>query len=591
MKTRATFTLLPLMHWIAVVMLASSAALALSGFMAMAAAVAGATVLTFLLKTLVEHSAEAFAAGHHMLGVLYGVGAALIVCITVALTSATLYANVFALPSAISDWTLRREPMERELQRVLALGSTAQASMSDWAKDAGAKAALEGRDGGGGSCPNLPQTGGSRGPVAKWREDDSTIAASLAAELKTLTDAAQASTAAVVALPKPSDFLAVMAGFAAANRASDDISKLTGGGNYAADTVRVLEGRRISTIEREGQASFSCGDTARLTNIDRATVALGALAALKPMPRMQPGVDVSDPHDVLSRSLLRSFNGALAMATLGRAGSFNGDHLMQDALKKNGMINIETLAFAISILAEVALVLTSLMMVRHGQAPYADNVVSWIDSDEQRHPSPGPVRALARGMAKQLAKLFYAEKPPANSANGAIGLNTLAPEAAASTGFGNVDLFDDPACRAREAEWAKPLLLFHFPWGDRDFVVLPIAPDTRQVRSMAHALRAQVQFKCISASAPAKALADQPDMVAHMQQQYGDEWRRMQYEIFEVSPAYAQVLRLQDIGITLVPAQAMPPALAELPWTAPQRHLPLSHRLAQRPTPRRGLWH
>lgn len=573
------------MHWTAVVMLAGSAALALSGFMAMAAAVALATVLTFLLKTQVERAAESFIAKQRAQGILFAIGALMIVCITVALTAATLYAKVFALPSAISDWTLRREPLERELQRVLALSSTAQASMSDWAKDASAKAALEGREGGGGSCPNLPQTGGSRGPVAKWREDDSTIAASLAAELKTLTDAAQASTAAVVALPKPSEFLAVKAGFAAANKASDEISKLTGGGNYAADTVRVLESRRISTIEREGQPATTCGDTARLTYIDRATVALGALAALKPMPRMQPGVDVSDPHDVLSRSLLRSFNGALAMATLGRAGSFNGDHLMQDALKKNGMINSETLAFAISILAEVALVLTSLLMVRQGSAPYADNVVSWIDGDEQRHPSPGPVRTMARGLAKRLANLFYAEKPAANGTV-TIGLDTLAPEAAASSGFGNVDLFDDPACRAREAKWAQPLLPFHFPWGDRDFVVLPIAPDTRQVRRMAHALRAQGQFDCISASAPAKALADKPDMVAHMEQQYGDEWRRMHYEIFEVRPAYAQVLRLQDIGDALVPVQALPQTPAD-----PQRHLPLSHRLAQRPAPRRGLWH
>lgn len=588
MKTRASFTLLPLMHWISVVMLAGSAALALSGFMAMAAAVAGASVLTFLLKTLVEQAAESFIAKQRAQGILFAIGAMLIVCFTVALTAATLYAKVFALPSAISDWTLRREPLERELQRVLALGSTAQASMSDWAKDASAKAALEGQEGGGGSCPNLPKTEGKRGPVAKWREDDSTIAASLAAELKSLTDAAQASTATVVALPKPSEFLAVKAGYAAANEASDDISKLTGGGNYAADTVRVLEVRRISSIERPGLTATTCGDTARLTYIDRATVALGALAALKPMPRMQPGVDVSDPHDVLSRSLLRSFNGALAMATLGRAGSFNGDHLMQDALKKNGMINIETLAFAISILAEVALVLTSLLMVLQGRAPYADNVVSWIDGDEQRHPSPGPVRTMARGLAKRLANLFYAEKP---AANGTISLDTRAPEAAASTGFGNVDLFDDPACRAREVQWAQPLLPFHFPWGDSDFVVLPIAPDTRQVRRMAHALRAQGQFDCISASAPAKALADKPDMVAHMQQQYGDEWRRMQYEIFEVRPAYAQVLRLQDIGNALVPVQALPQTPADPPWAVPQRHLPLSHRLAQRPAPRRGLWH
>lgn len=143
MNERASLTLLPLMHWISVVMLAGSAALALSGFMPLVAAVAGATVLTFLLKTLVEHAVEAFAAKQFLRGGLLASVAGLIASITVALTAATLYAKVFAAPSAISDWTLRREPLERELQRVLALAGTAQSATQAWARDAGAKAQQE----------------------------------------------------------------------------------------------------------------------------------------------------------------------------------------------------------------------------------------------------------------------------------------------------------------------------------------------------------------------------------------------------------------------------------------------------------------
>jgi hypothetical protein len=73
MNERASLTLLPLMHWKSVVMLAGSAALALSGFMPLVAAVAGATVLTLLLKTLVEHAVEAFAASGMNQGLTWAV--------------------------------------------------------------------------------------------------------------------------------------------------------------------------------------------------------------------------------------------------------------------------------------------------------------------------------------------------------------------------------------------------------------------------------------------------------------------------------------------------------------------------------------
>lgn len=580
MKNRAHFTLLPLMHWVAVVMLAGSAIVALSGFLSLPAAVAAGTVLTFLLKTLLEQAIEAFYGRRWVFGTVYAVGGFAIVCVTTALTAATLYARVFAEPSARADWTERREPVERELQRIVAQARTAELAMADWAKDAQQKATAEATEGG--TCPNLPDTQGRRGPVAKWREDDSRIAQSLASELKALADTASASTSTLVAMPKPADFGAVKAGFEAANKASDDITRLTGGGNYAADTLRVLESRRISTIERAGQ-SVSCGDSARLTYIERASTALASLAAMKPMPRMQPGVDIGDPHDVLTRSMLRSFNGVLAMATFGRAGSFAGDELMQVALQQHGIVNRETLAFVISILAEVALALTTLLIVRQGRKPYPDNPVDWIDADEQRKPQVGTRYALARGLAKRVANVFYIE-PGAPEGIHAAGSGAAQHSGSAAT-TGLIELPEDPRLsRDREASWSGSLLQHHVSWGKRDFLFLPITREATAAARIAQALAYQGQAELVADSAPDRLLME-PEVATRLEFAHGPDWHQHRYQVYLLGPAYAQMMRLRAIdgGTHLAPDRQ-----AHMDMQG-SRHVPLRHRLAQRPGHRAQL--
>lgn len=596
MTTRATFTWLPLMHWTSVLMLLGSGAVALSGFMALSMAMAGAAVLTFLLKVFAEQASNRFAQRRYVTGMLFGAGAAGFASVTVALSAATLYGAIFATPSAVADWTARREPAEREMQRVLALAGTAQSAMADWAKDASAKAVQEGDEhNGGGSCPSLPASGNKRGPVTKWREDDATIARSLADELKTLTDAAASSTATLVAQPKPSDFAGVKAGYEAANKASDDITRLTGGGSYAKATVQLLEGRRTSQIERSGQPAASCGDTARLTFIERATVALNALADLKPMPRMQPGIDVSDRNDVLSRSLLRSTNSVLSMATLGRAGNFNGDHLMQQALKQNGVVNIETLAMLIAVLAEVMVVTTSVLMARQGHAPFKDNLVTWIDADEQAHANPGTARRLARSATKRIANLFFTEPEDEAQPKAAAHVLPATPRCVPTSGV--YQLPDDPRLsRVREEEFADTLLQHHVPWGNRDFLLIPVDPETVDAERKAEVLVAVGMAEKVTAAAPTKVLRA-PEAATRLLHMYGPEWARRQFQIFLLNPAYAHLMRLRAIAGATTAALAAGPAAAAVAAVAQPgsggygthfaRHVPLSHRLAQRPSMRR----
>jgi hypothetical protein len=590
-EPRTTFTLLPLMHWISVLILAGSGALALAGFMHLAVAVASAAVLTYLLKAAVQRAAQAFMVRKLMLGLLCCAGGALVASVTVGLNAATLYASVFAKPSAIAEWTARREPHERELQRVLALAGTAQTALTVWAQDARAKAAREGAENGGGSCPNLADTGGSRGPVAKWREDDSTIAQSLATELESLSDGARRSTALLLGLPKPTDFAAVKAGYEAANRASDDITRLTSDGSYAAATVGELERRRTSTIERSGQAAVTCGDSARLAFIDRATVALSALSALKPMPRMEPGMDLSDPHDVLSRSLLRSFNGVAAMATLGFAGSFNGDRLMQEALKTNGLINSQTLAFGLSFLAELAVIGTALLMVRQGQAPFVDNAVSWIRAEEQAHADASRVRRLVRGAAKRLVNAFYVVETDPAPADAAAAVRPGQPEHLDVPGLpaesSVIQLPDDPRLsREREAEWTGLLLAHHVPWGDIDLVMIPVTPEHAPVAQMARALFYQGQATLLASAAPARLL-NEPEVATHLAHANGPDWQQHLYQVFMLAPGYAQVMRLRAIRGQ---AGALPTVQVSSPSSGRHAaHQPLSHRLARRPARRRTV--
>ena len=100
--------------------------------------------------------------------------------------------------------------------------------------------------------------------------DDARIAGSIANELRGLIDNATSNTKALTALPKPKDFADVKAGMDVANKALDDVARLTGGGNFAQGTIKALEAREASLIELRNGETVGCGDGARLALIDRA---------------------------------------------------------------------------------------------------------------------------------------------------------------------------------------------------------------------------------------------------------------------------------------------------------------------------------
>lgn len=551
MPVKSKFTLSRAAHWCAQALLAAAITSSLKDFLTLWIAVPLATTLTFVFGELVRLAMSPSAWWQRVAAMI---GALMIGSTSVALSYSTAYQRFFATPSAILDFTSRREPAERELQRVLGLAQTAQSALQTWAQDAAEKARIESTDGaaGGGTCPSRPESLGRRGPITTWRSDDARVAGSLAADLKGLLDRAAAGTQTLTALPKPKDFAEVKLGMDLANKALDDIARLTGGGNFAQSTIKALQDREASMVTIRTGETVGCGDGARLALIDRAKAALETLAATKPPPRLQATVDLADPQDVLTRGWLRGFNGALSMATLGHAGQFTDDPLMLQALK-NGLVNRETVGFLLAVLLEASVVFTALVLARQGRAPFGDNLPDWIRAAESRNGTPGPVRRGLMGAAKRVANAFYAE-PEAPASGTAVQVLDARLDSAS---FGDVELNAEPRYPARETRWSSELLDFHFPWGADDYLIVPVLPTTRRVRSMAHSLRAQGVLDFITESADHRLLAGKRDALRYMQGKLGDTWQDVDYAVFRIKPAYAHVLRLTLIDSQ--PPQSLPP--------------------------------
>ncbi len=576
MELRPRFTAARVAHWCSLALLAAAITYALKAFLTLWIALPLALTLTFVFGELVHLAMSPDRWWQRALAV---VGALMVGSTSCALSYATLYTRLFAAPSAILDFTSRREPAERELHRVLGLAQTAQSALQTWSQDAAEKARIESTEGtaGGGTCPSRPESLGRRGPITTWRSDDARIAGSIANELRGLIDNATSNTKALTALPKPKDFADVKAGMDVANKALDDVARLTGGGNFAQGTIKALEAREASLIELRNGETVGCGDGARLALIDRAKAALETLASAKPQPRLHATVDLTDQQDVLTRGWLRGFNGTLAMTTFGHAGQFSDDPLMQQALK-SGIINRESVGFLLAVLLEASVVFTSLVLARQGRAPFGDNLPDWIRAAEARNSTPGPMRRALIGTAKRVADTFYAE-PEAPVQGTAIQMLDAQPDSAS---FGDVDLHPDPRFPKRETVWSSELLEFHFPWGSDDYLIVPMVERTRRVRSMAHALRAKGVLDFITCSADHEMLARKHDAVHHMQSTLGDTWRDVDYEVFKVKPAYAHVLRLSLIDSQPPPSTMVGPAPVASSDAPSTPHVSLRRRIAAR---------
>lgn len=445
-------------------------------------AVAMGLVFTGLLKLLVEAAAEAAARRQWLWLAAAVAGVVLVSGTTTALTAATLYERFFAVPSAVRDFSTRREPVERGLHRTVGTGEAAVGALRAWSTDAAAKAQRERTEGG--SCPMRPDTIGKPGEISRWRDDDANSAAQLAQQLGGAVQQARQSLDALAALPRPAGYDGVRAGVVAANRALDAAAALGAGGHVTQATLDALRQRAKAGIVRRSGEVVPCGDGVRAQLVAQADAALAKLAAEAPQPRLQPGVDLSDRHDLATRAWLRGYNGLLMLATFGMAGSFADDPLMQTALREQGVVNRETLMFVIAMLAESAVVMTALLARRQRSVPITPGLVAWL---EARAHGQGDANTAARPRWRRwllcaahiLVNPFFV-RPAAAAPQAPAGV--LGAAAAVPWRL-------DPACRPREVAWTGALRPWTFQWRDRAYLLLPLVPATEPVRHMAHALR------------------------------------------------------------------------------------------------------
>lgn len=575
MNDTPVFSTARLLHAMALAVMFAALSNALSGITGnLPAALALGLIFTGLLKLQVQAAAEAAVRRQWWRMAAAAAGVLLVGGTTTALTAATLYERFFAVPSAVRDFSARREPVERALRRTVGTAEVAVGALQAWAKDAAAKAQRERTEGG--SCPARPDTRGMPGVIARWRDDDAAGAAQQAQQLGATVQQARQALDTLAALPRPADYDGVRAGLAAANRALDAAAALGAGGHITPATLAALRQRAQAGIVLRSGEVMACGDGVRALLVAQADAALAKLAAETPLPRLQPGVDLSDRHDLATRAWLRGYNGLLMIATLGAAGSFADDPLMQAALREQGVLNRETLMFVIAMLAEAAVVMTALLARRQGGAPVSPGLAAWLEAGNRpSEAGGGTVRPMwQRGLlraAQWLAGLFFV-RPGAPALPAPAGVHGSAAA---------VPWRVDPACRPREAAWAAALRPWTFQWRQRAYLLLPLVPTTEPVRHMAHALRDQGALRCLSSSAAGASLSLRADMAQRLQTELGESWPTLAFEVFELGRDYAQVLRLQAVaGLPVPPTE--PAREASEPGPRPPPHRSLRARLALR---------
>lgn len=530
------FSLAVAARLVANLVLVASIAYALQAFMGWLPAVPVALVLTYVFGQLADIAVEQGLRSWR--GALAIAGMVIVGTITTSLSYATFYARTSAAESARREYLSKKERTEREAQRVLTMATAAQLALTAWSQDAAEKSAVEERQGN--TCATRPSDR-LPGPISQWRKDDAKVAGTVGAEMLQLVSRARQAVESAAQSPAPEDFKAIKAGYTALNAAIDAVAAL-GKGGFADGALKTVADRRSSQIDHPG-GRMSCGDSGRVSMIERATVELSKLNETPSMARLAPSIDLDRPADVVTRGLVRGANLTAGALTLGRGANFEDDPLMKDSLAKNGWFNTQTVPYLLSLLAELGVLLTSFVAARAGRSPFRMAMPDWVQAQERHDPTPSVVPRWVRRGAKLASNLFWTvpdpstEAPPAPARPGQRG-----PE---SSGFKRIDLVDDPTInRDRERGYAASLKDFHHAWGMDDYIVLPIDRSTDRQRTMVRTLASHGLAELASDGAEWKIIARRVPLARALREHLGEGCERMLYQIWRVKPEYGHLLRL-----------------------------------------------
>ena len=343
-------------HLAALTVMSLLVAGSLTAYFPSIAALALAGVLTWSFSTVVKIAVST----EHTRIRIGAIAAALVIgVVTVGSSAAKIYSSGFGQASLVRSLAEQRTVALAAIDRTLGDARAAQAQLEIWAKESSRLAALEATAGA--TCPGLSRSRGVRGPITFFREADASEAAAMSTAIAAAVAPLERRRASIS--PK------MAVDMDGALRDADIVNAAVGEANAVIGGA-ALAGARSSLERRAGAEPENgrCGDAARASMIQNAMTAVAAVTGTPRLAELNPPVNLRNPQEATARGLLRSGNLLMALFTLGAAGDFSDDPLLEAALKR-GVLNSETLAVFVALIIELSVVVTSILAGRRVGVP------------------------------------------------------------------------------------------------------------------------------------------------------------------------------------------------------------------------------
>ncbi len=531
--TAATFNPARAMHVLMVTLMAGSVAWSIAQLLNWFVALPIGLALTYTFSIVAKRATAPFGTISRLRRAASGLTALAILGVTVGLSYGSIYANLFAETSALNRFEGTRLSIQRPIEQLISNAQTVENTFKGWSDHSSRMKAIE--ENKGGSCPNRSGSNATRGPIAIWRDAESSTAQSLHSEISTRVSALKAKFDGAKER-KPKTFREsqeISSDLNAALELGENLAR----GAYLKTTRETLQ-RQLDAEIAWPNHKFKCGDAARDELLERSIAALNQLEKSPSLEPLSPAIDLSNRQDIAARALIRSFNGLLKIGTVGLMGSFADDPLMQAALDK-GWVNRETLPFGLAALLEICVLLTGAIAERIGPvvSPYQP-LTMLAEFKQKAHAFPRWWQRALAGFATFLARagvnLFYV-LPTHKDASQQMDERAK---------VGRVVLDDDPVYPQRALGWATVLLSYWFPMHEGDFIVIPNGRSPMALTA-ARALTYQNAAVQLSHQCEYSLLTAE---IANRLQKLIPNPGALSYAVFRLEPGFAQALRIHVLN-------------------------------------------
>lgn len=365
------------LHLVAVAVMTASVSWSLASFASLWAAVPIALMLACCFARLVRIAATP---ERWLVRLLAALAAYSVLALTFGLSSGAMYGMLVAESGAVDDYERHRLVAEAQLRAVATDARAAVNALDSLKVLAEQKVALESNTNAADAkdtCPRIPGSRGGSGPVATFWVTEKGLAQSLQAQIQVMVEELEA---AIRELPpqRAQRFDEVKARVGQLNLAARRAQALAQGGAVRSVLASLAKNSAGTLIHRGKEVA--CGAADRQSAYAAASSTLTRLKRAATPAEWAPAIDPSQREAVATRGLLRGFNTALKVMTLGNLGSFGDDARMRRALRDHGYINSETVSMVLAVMAELMVMLTAILAARNGAPAFSFDPVQWLRS-------------------------------------------------------------------------------------------------------------------------------------------------------------------------------------------------------------------